>query len=96
VLSADVSGSGSVTSLSRSDHDHDTEYYGISAVDAAIAAGSSWDGLTNVPSGIADGIDADTLANLTCSDGQAATYSGAAWECGSAGGSSTSSVALAM
>jgi hypothetical protein len=94
VLSADLSGSGSASTLARSDHDHDTEYYGISAVDAAIVASSSWNGITDVPSGIADGIDADTLAGLACSDGQAATYSGGTWACGSAGSSSASTVAI--
>lgn len=94
VISADVSGSGSATTLSRSDHDHDTEYYGLSAVDAAIEAAKAWDGLTGLPAGFADGVDADTLAALACSDGQAISYDSGAWVCSAAGGSSASGNAI--
>ena len=54
-ISADLSGSGSATTIARSDHDHDDVYYDQSAVDAAIAVPSAWGTLTGIPSGIADG-----------------------------------------
>ena len=41
VISADLSGSGSATTIARSDHDHDDVYYDQSVVDAAIAVPSS-------------------------------------------------------
>ncbi|MEE8170769.1 MAG: hypothetical protein V3T70_09495, partial [Phycisphaerae bacterium] len=52
----------------------------------ALAAGSvSWNNLTDVPAGFADGIDddTDTLTGLSCSDGQIAKWNNgtAQWEC---------------
>ena len=85
VIAADLAGTGSATSISRSDHDHDAEYYGLSAVDAAIAASSDWAALTSVPVDIADG-DADTLASLSCTNGQSAKYTSGSWACGSSSG----------
>ncbi len=87
VLTAHVTGSGEANSLARSDHDHDTDYYGLSAVDSAITVAKAWDGLIGVPSGLSDGVDDDTLAALSCTDGQTATYGSGGWACGSAGGS---------
>ena len=40
-ISADLSGTGSATTISRSDHDHNDVYYDQSAVDGAIAAPSA-------------------------------------------------------
>jgi len=46
----------------------------------------SWTNLTGKPAGLDDGDD-DTLADLSCSSGEVATWNGSAWECASAGGS---------
>jgi len=43
----------------------------------------SWNDLSDIPPGFADGTDADALLGLTCADGQWAVYGGAAsgWVC---------------
>lgn len=51
-----------------------------------------WSQLTGVPTGLADGDD-DTLAVLTCADGEVAAYdSTTGWACATAGGAETVSV----
>lgn len=50
----------------------------------SVSAGTtSWNNLTSVPAGFADGTDNDTLAGLACTDGQVAKWNNAAgqWEC---------------
>lgn len=42
---------------------------------------SLWDGLIDVPAGFADGVDDDTLATLSCSNGQVAEWDGSDWVC---------------
>jgi hypothetical protein len=49
---------------------------------AMYASGAPWSGLTGVPSGFDDQVDDDTLAELSCGDGQIAEWDGAAWVCG--------------
>ncbi|MEE8045368.1 MAG: collagen-like protein, partial [Dehalococcoidia bacterium] len=82
-ISADLSGTGDASTISRSDHDHDTEYYARTAVDSAIAAVGAWGAITDIPSGFADGEDSDSLAALSCSDDQFVTFTAGAWACGS-------------
>jgi hypothetical protein len=40
-----------------------------------------WDGLIDVPAGFADGVDDDTLATLSCSNGQVTKWDGNDWGC---------------
>jgi hypothetical protein len=46
-----------------------------------------WSGIENVPAGLADGVDNDSLAAISCGDGALLSYnaSGASWQCGAAG-----------
>ncbi len=48
---------------------------------ALYAQRAPWSGLSGVPADIADGDD-DTLATLSCADGQIAEWDGTAWVCG--------------
>jgi len=48
---------------------------------ALYATGAAWDGLVDVPEDLVDG-DSDTLAALTCADGQIAEWDGSEWVCG--------------
>jgi hypothetical protein len=63
--------------------------FASSAGDAAQLNGQdpsyylAWTNLTGVPAGLADGDD-DTLAGLTCGDGQVVSWSGGAWICADA------------
>jgi hypothetical protein len=45
-----------------------------------------WSNLTGKPAGLDDGDD-DTLADLSCSSGEVATWNGSSWACASPGGS---------
>jgi hypothetical protein len=70
-LTVDFAGSGSATTVPRSDHDHDDRYY----TEGELSGGSAdvhWDALTNVPDGLADGDD-DTA--YSAGDGLALTDS---------------------
>ncbi len=49
---------------------------------AQYALGAPWSGLSGVPGGFADGTDDDTLAGLSCANGQIAEWNGTAWVCG--------------
>ncbi len=40
-----------------------------------------WAGLSGMPAGFADGVDADVLGGLSCANGQIARWTGAAWTC---------------
>ena len=40
-----------------------------------------WAGLSGMPAGFADGVDADVLGGLSCANGQIATWTGATWTC---------------
>jgi hypothetical protein len=58
-LTVDFAGSGSATTVPRSDHDHDERYY----TEGELSGGSAavhWDALTNVPDGLSDGDDDTT------------------------------------
>jgi hypothetical protein len=48
---------------------------------AIYSQAAPWQGLIGVPDGFADGVDDDTLAGLTCSNGQVAKWDGSAWHC---------------
>jgi len=48
---------------------------------ALYATSAPWSGLSGVPTDIADGDD-DTLAGLSCDNGQIAEWNGTAWVCG--------------
>ncbi len=48
---------------------------------ASSAHTHSWSSLSGVPAGFADDVDNDTLGELSCSSGQLAKWSGAAWAC---------------
>jgi hypothetical protein len=50
---------------------------------AHYAARAPWSGLDGVPAGFADGVDADTLGDLACSDGELPKWDNAAeqWAC---------------
>jgi pectin methylesterase-like acyl-CoA thioesterase len=48
---------------------------------AIYSQAAPWDGLIGVPDGFADGVDDDTLAELSCSNGQVAKWDGSAWVC---------------
>ncbi len=48
---------------------------------AAVATSGLFDDLLAIPEGLADGDDADTLAGLSCAEGQVAKRAGTAWEC---------------
>jgi hypothetical protein len=58
---------------------------------AALAASTSWTGLTDLPVGFDDDVDDDILASLSCGTGEIAKWNGVAWTCGTdelgAGGS---------
>lgn len=64
------------------------------ALQAQQAATTSWNGLTGVPPGFADGVDDDTLGMLACSLNQIAKWNGSAWICAAdeSGGSSYENV----
>jgi hypothetical protein len=49
---------------------------------ALYALKAPWSGLTDVPGGFADGVDDDTLAGLSCANGQVAEWDGSVWVCG--------------
>ncbi|MCK4451743.1 MAG: hypothetical protein KAX26_14250, partial [Anaerolineae bacterium] len=59
---------------------------------ALYALGAPWSGLAGIPPDFADGVDADTLGGLSCSNGQVAKWNNTTsqWQCGndetSAGG----------
>ncbi len=61
---------------------------------ATYASSAPWSGLAGIPSGFADGVDADTLSGLSCAGGQVPKWNGAAWACAAddagAGGDITS------
>jgi hypothetical protein len=48
---------------------------------ALFSAGAPWGGVTNVPTGFADGVDNDTLSGLNCATDQVALWSGSVWVC---------------
>jgi hypothetical protein len=48
----------------------------------ALATPVQWSDIQGAPA------DADTLANIACSDGEVLTWNGGAWECGTGGGGS--------
>jgi hypothetical protein len=62
-FSASFGGTGSATTVARSDHDHDTRYYTQSQLNATGGTLNSalnpvdWSRLKNIPTGIADGVD---------------------------------------
>ena len=80
-LSVDFAGSGSATTAARSDHTHDDRYYTKTELQTGGQAQVHWGNLTNVPAGFADGADDDTLAGLSCTDGEVAKWDGTAWVC---------------
>ena len=50
------------------------------------ARSASWDGLSDVPSGFADGTAEDTLGELACAEGQVAVQgAGESWQCSDVG-----------
>jgi hypothetical protein len=51
---------------------------------AASASQVDWSSITNMPAGFADGVDDDTLRDLSCSVGQVAKFNGASWACAGA------------
>jgi hypothetical protein len=60
-LTVDFAGSGSASTVPRSDHDHDGRYY----TEGELSGGSAdvhWDALTGVPEGLSDGDDDTTYA----------------------------------
>jgi len=92
-LSVDFAGSGSATTVARSDHnhdgtyapvahDHDDRYYTETELQTSGQAQVHWGNLTNVPAGLSDGDD-DTLASLSCGHGQVAKWDATAgrWVC---------------
>jgi hypothetical protein len=68
-LTVAFDGSGTADTVARSDHDHDDRYYTESELETSDASAVNWDNLVNVPSGFADGDDADTT--YTAGDGLA-------------------------
>ncbi len=48
---------------------------------ATYASRAPWSGLAGIPSGFADGVDADTLSGLSCTGGQVPKWNGTAWAC---------------
>ncbi len=61
-------------------HNHDSEYYTITALQSYGGAPVNWGNLFDVPSGLADGDD-DTLVSLICGPGDIARWDGGAWQC---------------
>lgn len=62
----------------------------LTATPYALHSNSApWTGLSGVPTGFADGVDADTLGGLSCGDGQLAKWNGTAWVCGDDSGGVT-------
>jgi len=59
----------------------DTANTADSATTAASADSAPWSGLTGVPSGFADGDDADALSDLSCDPGEVAKWNGSDWSC---------------
>lgn len=54
---------------------------GTTVLDASgLTASASWSDLTGVPTDLSDG-DADTLASLSCAEGQVAAFASSAWTC---------------
>lgn len=50
--------------------------------DGGLICGSpSWDDLEDVPATVADGVDRDALADLSCRNGEIAQRSGGQWQC---------------
>jgi hypothetical protein len=58
----DFGGSGTASTVARSDHDHDGRYYTQSQLQTSGAAGVHWGNLTNVPAGLSDGDDDTTYS----------------------------------
>jgi uncharacterized coiled-coil protein SlyX len=56
-LEADLAGTGVLTTVARSDHDHDTRYYTQADLANDSPAVVHWSNLGQVPAGFADGID---------------------------------------
>ncbi len=54
-------GTGTATTVARSDHTHDDRYYTESELQTSGSAQVHWGNLTNVPAGFADGTDNDTI-----------------------------------
>ncbi len=48
---------------------------------ALFGSSAPWDGLVDVPPDFADGTDDDTLAGLSCINGEIAKWNGAFWQC---------------
>lgn len=61
-LLVDFGGSGTASTVARSDHDHDGRYYTQSQLGTSGAAGVHWGNLTNVPAGLSDGDDDTTYS----------------------------------
>ncbi|MDQ7029935.1 MAG: tail fiber domain-containing protein [Ardenticatenia bacterium] len=59
-LSVDFAGSGSATTVARSDHDHDDRYYTETELQTSGQAQVHWDNLSGVPAGLDDGDDDTT------------------------------------
>lgn len=80
-LTVAFGGAGTASTVARSDHDHDQDYYTQSQL--ATSGGGSvvhWDNLDQVPLGLDDGDD-DLLSSLSCADGQILEGSGGGWAC---------------
>ncbi|RMG99446.1 MAG: hypothetical protein D6706_05395, partial [Chloroflexi bacterium] len=91
-LNVDFAGSGTATTVSRSDHNHDgtyapashthdDRYYTETELNTSGGGGQvHWANLTNVPVGLSDGDD-DVLGGLSCANGQVAKWNGSQWAC---------------
>jgi hypothetical protein len=61
-LTVAFAGSGTATTVARSDHDHDDRYYTEGELNTSGGGGQvHWDNLTSVPVGFVDGVDDDTV-----------------------------------
>jgi len=84
-LNVDFAGTGSATTVARSDHTHPGSDITSAVPTATLALSTTqaaWGGLQGVPAGFADNTDDDTLGSLSpCTSGQVAKWNGTAWAC---------------
>ncbi|MGD1994731.1 MAG: hypothetical protein PVI59_16180, partial [Anaerolineae bacterium] len=87
-LSVHFNGTGSATTVARSDHQHDDRYYTETELGTSGSAAVHWDNLTSVPADLADGDD-----DTTYTAGTGLNLSGGAFSVNFAGTGSATTVA---